>query len=203
MEAHSEGVGNGATFIVNLPISASMPGRVRQNPPPAATERPRDDIPPPSLLGTKVLVVDDDADARELLRSILVRSGASVRTAGSAAEALQQFEARQPDVLVSDIGMPGRDGYDLIRHIRLRSTESGGHVPASHSRPLRVRTTGGAPSAPASTCTWPSLSNPAELVTVVSEPRAPLRIATLPYAFTSKRQKGSLPGCLAPKAARH
>lgn len=130
VDARSEGVGKGATFVVHLPVSATMPERVRQSPPPAATERPREDIPLPSLLGTKVLVVDDDADARELLRSILAQSGASVRTAGSAAEALQQFEARQPDVLVSDIGMPGRDGYDLIRHIRTLSTESGGHVPA-------------------------------------------------------------------------
>jgi PAS domain S-box-containing protein len=130
VDARSEGVGLGATFVVHLPISAAMPERIRHNPPPAATERPRDDIPLPSLLGTKVLVVDDDADARELLRSILAQSGASVRTAGSAAEALEQFESRQPDVLVSDIGMPGRDGYDLIRHIRARSSESGGHVPA-------------------------------------------------------------------------
>lgn len=130
VDAHSEGVGRGATFVVHLPISAAMPAKIRHNPPPAATERPRDDIPLPSLLGTKVLVVDDDADARELLRSILAQSGASVRTAGSAAEAIQQFEARQPDVLVSDIGMPGRDGYDLIREIRTLSTESGGHVPA-------------------------------------------------------------------------
>jgi len=130
VEAHSEGVGHGATFVVHLPISPAMPGRIRATPPLAATERPRDDIPLPSLLGTKVLVVDDDADARELLRSILAQSGASVRTAGSAAEAIQQFEARLPDVLVSDIGMPGKDGYDLIRQIRALSTESGGHVPA-------------------------------------------------------------------------
>jgi PAS domain S-box-containing protein len=130
VDAHSEGVGTGATFIVHLPISAAMPARTRQAPPPAATERIREEIPLPSLLGTKVLVVDDDADARELLRSILAQSGASVRTAGSAAEALQQFDARQPDVLVSDIGMPGKDGYDLIRNIRSRSSETGGHVPA-------------------------------------------------------------------------
>ena len=130
VEARSPGVSKGATFLVHLPISAAMPQRVRQTPPPAATERTPEEIPLPSLLGTKVLVVDDDADARELLRSILAQSGASVRTAGSAAEAIQQFDARQPDVLVSDIGMPGRDGYDLIRHIRSRSTESGGHVPA-------------------------------------------------------------------------
>lgn len=130
VEAHSEGVGHGATFVVHLPISPAMPGRIRATPPLAATERPRDDIPLPSLLGTKVLVVDDDADARELLRSILAQSGASVRTAGSAAEAIQQFEARLPDVLVSDIGMPGKDGYDLIRQIRALSMESGGHVPA-------------------------------------------------------------------------
>ena len=131
VEAHSEGVGRGATFLVHLPISAAVPFRPPPTSPPAITENhTREEIPLPSLLGTKVLVVDDDADARELLRSILAQSGASVRTAGSTAEALQQFDARRPDVLVSDIGMPDRDGYDLIRHIRARSSESGGHVPA-------------------------------------------------------------------------
>lgn len=129
VEARSEGIGQGSTFVVHLPINAA-PVRPSTGPSTTASEPPRDDIPLPSLLGTKVLVVDDDADARELLRSILAQSGASVRTAGSAEEALQQFGARQPDVLVSDIGMPGRDGYDLIREIRSRDDCSGGHVPA-------------------------------------------------------------------------
>ncbi len=130
VQARSEGMGKGSSFVVHLPISAAAPEHPPDRPQPATSEPPRDEIPLPSLLGTKVLVVDDDADARELLRSILAHSGASVRTAGSAEEAMQQFDARQPDVLVSDIGMPGKDGYDLIRQIRSLDDKSGGHVPA-------------------------------------------------------------------------
>jgi PAS domain S-box-containing protein len=132
VEAQSEGIGKGSTFVVSLPVSASFPPEpVRVDPvTPVKHEESREEIPLPSLLGTKVLVVDDDADARELLRSILAQSGASVRTAGSVDEALRQFEARRPHVLVSDIGMPGRDGYELIREIRTRDEENGGLVPA-------------------------------------------------------------------------
>lgn len=135
VEARSAGIGQGSTFVVHLPMAASMPARPSPGPAsprPASpvNDPPREEAPLPSLLGTKVLVVDDDADARELLRSILAQNGASVRTAGSAEEAMQQFHARQPDVLVSDIGMPGRDGYELIREIRSLDEKSGGHVPA-------------------------------------------------------------------------
>ncbi len=64
---------------------------------------------PPSILGVKVLVVDDDNDARELLRSILAHHGASVRTAASAADAIKEFASKPPQIIVSDIGMPGED----------------------------------------------------------------------------------------------
>jgi len=129
VRAKSPGVGQGATFVVALPITAALSERVEKDPV-TDVERPRSEEAVPTLLGTRVLVVDDDADARELLRSILAQSGASVRTASSAAEALKQLEDRQPDVLVSDIGMPGEDGYALIRQVRALSKEQGGHVPA-------------------------------------------------------------------------
>ena len=79
--------------------------------------------PDSALVGLRVLVVDDEADARELLRALLGMFGIEVQVAASAAEALQSMEHFRPDVLVSDIGMPGEDGYGLIKRIR----ESDGH----------------------------------------------------------------------------
>src|SRR5207253_2278280 len=70
------------------------------------------------LRGVKLLVVDDDADTRELLSMILQEAGAEVATAGSANDGLAAFERQRPDVLVSDIGMPDGDGYSLIRRVR-------------------------------------------------------------------------------------
>jgi CheY-like chemotaxis protein len=77
-----------------------------------------------------VLVVDDEADTRELLRAVLTRCGAEVRTAGSAREALAELERFRPEVLISDIGMPGEDGYELIRRVRELPAGRGGDVPA-------------------------------------------------------------------------
>jgi CheY-like chemotaxis protein len=84
----------------------------------------------PSLAGLDVLIVDDDADGREAVRTVLEQRSATVRSAASVAEALEAFERATPDVLVSDIGMPVRDGYDLIREVRGRGRERGGAVPA-------------------------------------------------------------------------
>jgi CheY-like chemotaxis protein len=72
----------------------------------------------PSLKGIKVLTVDDDKDSLELLKRILSRSNAEVQTASSVDEAMDKFTTFNPDVVLSDIGMPGRDGYDLIHFIR-------------------------------------------------------------------------------------
>lgn len=85
----------------------------------------------PSLRGVHILVVDDEPDARRIVESILADQDAQVFTAASAAEALQMLDRqRLPDVLVSDIGMPGMDGYELIRAIRQRAADRGGAVPA-------------------------------------------------------------------------
>jgi CheY-like chemotaxis protein len=77
-----------------------------------------------------VLVVDDEADARELIAAVLGQSGAEVATAASAAEALDSLTRVRPHVLVSDISMPGDDGYALLRRVRELSLERHGRVPA-------------------------------------------------------------------------
>jgi signal transduction histidine kinase/ActR/RegA family two-component response regulator len=128
--AQSDGDGKGATFIVKLPVSM-----------PAITEGPVPRLHPSapvmeSLSGgvrlddLRVLVVDDDRDAVELATAILAGAGAVVKTCGSAREALATVQEWRPDVLVSDIEMPGEDGYTLIRKVRALDAERGGKTPA-------------------------------------------------------------------------
>lgn len=83
-----------------------------------------------NLQGTRILVVDDDQDSQELLAFMLEQEGAEIQTASSAVEALNLITQWQPDVLLSDIGMPQMDGYTLIRQIRNLPKEQGGEVPA-------------------------------------------------------------------------
>jgi PAS domain S-box-containing protein len=131
VNADSEGEGKGAIFTVMLPISPvyqvdSSAGRVH----PAA----RDLLPPNDttdrLDRMRILVVDDEADTRELLRQGLEYCGATVTVVGSAAEAVQMLGDERPDILISDIGMPGVDGYDLIKQIRGLPASRGGKIPA-------------------------------------------------------------------------
>jgi CheY-like chemotaxis protein len=82
------------------------------------------------LDGARVLVVDDDVDTRQLLKRVLESHGAAVRTAASAAEALETIADSPPDALVADIGMPGEDGCSLMRKIRRLPSSRGGTVPA-------------------------------------------------------------------------
>jgi signal transduction histidine kinase/CheY-like chemotaxis protein len=127
--AHSDGEGRGATFVVRLPVSPLR----KTSPGDAAATRPRTARwqCPPEIHGLHVLVVDDDADGRDLLAEILIECGTRVSVAGSAAEAITQFDRDRPDVLISDIGMPGEDGYALIKRVRARAPEAGGSVPAA------------------------------------------------------------------------
>ena len=132
VRAESAGPGQGSTFRVLLPLTVLQS---RAGPEAATGRQPRTvaaSLAPPDefldLAGVKVLVVDDEGDARALLKRVLEDRAASVRTAGSAAEALRLLQAERPDVLVSDIGMPEEDGYALIR--RVRALEAGGDVPA-------------------------------------------------------------------------
>jgi len=82
------------------------------------------------LYGLKILVVDDDVDTRELIEWVLKRVGAEVTSVGSAREALEVIEGEKPHLLVSDIAMPGEDGYALIKKIRALPPERGGRIPA-------------------------------------------------------------------------
>ncbi|MEP6792371.1 MAG: response regulator, partial [Ramlibacter sp.] len=111
VEASSAGDGGGSVFVVSLPLIAEDASRARQG----AAPVPFGDV---DLAGIKVLVVDDEPDARDLLRRILEECGAVVVTAGSASDALSAVESQRPDVLVSDIGMPDVDGYELLRRVR-------------------------------------------------------------------------------------
>ena len=131
VRATSEGVGQGATFTVQLPIAPvyqvdASGGRVH---PGARDLLPANDI-TDRLDGLTILVVDDEPDTRDLLRQGLEFCGANVRLAGSAAEALNALRRNVPDVLISDIGMPGVDGYDLIRQIRNLEAEKSRRVAA-------------------------------------------------------------------------
>ncbi|HUG54283.1 MAG TPA: response regulator [Vicinamibacteria bacterium] len=85
----------------------------------------------PTLTGVEVLVVEDETDARELIRTVLEQLGAAVITASSGAEALAAMDGRHLDVLLSDIEMPGMDGYHLLRAVRERPADRGGLIPAA------------------------------------------------------------------------
>ncbi len=117
--------------VEGLGLTAVSPSRlVGELPKVPATTKPGGDGPAPrSWPGLRVLVVDDDPDARELLTVLLEGCGMVVRSAPSAQAALEAMSAERPDVLVSDIGMPEEDGYSLIRKVRLLPVEQRG-VPA-------------------------------------------------------------------------
>jgi signal transduction histidine kinase len=128
IEAHSAGWGRGALFRVRLPRgSAERTVLLTPQRGSGAVERPKGD----ALSGTRILIVDDDADARDLLERVLRSHGAQLSIASSAADGLAEFRRARPDVIVSDIGMPGADGYAFIRDVRELERERGGHqVPA-------------------------------------------------------------------------
>jgi len=125
----SEGLGKGATFTVALPVARGRAVAPDESSGKAAGGRSATEN-PPTLAGVRALFVDDEADARELITIMLAQGGAEVRTAVSAAEALATCEEWRPDVLISDIGMPGEDGYMLMKELRARESERGGHIPA-------------------------------------------------------------------------
>ncbi|EPX63806.1 Chemotaxis protein methyltransferase CheR [Cystobacter fuscus DSM 2262] len=126
--AFSEGVGQGATFTVRLPLSAAMR---REATLPPSLQHAHPGIPcPPELTGLRVLVVDDEQDTRELLRTLLEECHAEVSTAASVAEGLERLKQELPDVLISDIGMPGEDGFHLISRVRALPPKEGGRTPA-------------------------------------------------------------------------
>jgi signal transduction histidine kinase/ActR/RegA family two-component response regulator len=131
VEAASEGEGRGATFAVRLPLA---PGGVKVG---AEVGRPAAAA---TLDGLRVLVVDDEPDTLEALSAALTGYGARVRTALSTREALASLDRGDVDVLVADIGMPGEDGYTLVRELRGRPPDRGGRIPAAaltaYARPV-------------------------------------------------------------------
>jgi PAS domain S-box-containing protein len=130
VRAKSPGEGLGSTFIVALPLAVIRHDGERGVHPAAAAADAGPEAEPVTLDGLRVLVVDDDPDGRELVRRVLGASGATVVTAGSAAEGLEAVERERPDVIVSDIGMPGVDGYEFIRRVRALGRGRGGAAPA-------------------------------------------------------------------------
>ena len=128
--AHSPGEGMGATFVVTLPVAiAEIPAGPVPREHPTATPLGLSTA-AARLDGLRVLVVDDDRDAVDLASAILTQAGAVVKACASASEAFQAVQDWRPDVLVSDIEMPGEDGYALIRRIRALEGEGQGRMPA-------------------------------------------------------------------------
>jgi CheY-like chemotaxis protein/two-component sensor histidine kinase len=129
VDVHSEGEGRGATFSVHIPLAAVQGRAAGTRLHPAALGAPSA-FTPADLAGLTFVVVDDQPDARRLLERILGECGARVLTAGSVAEALPLIEQSRPDLLISDIGMPEADGYELLRRVRALSLKGNGHVKA-------------------------------------------------------------------------
>ena len=125
--AHSDGEGKGATFVVELPLPPKDASATPKQPSSASRERPASVV---KLEGVRVLVVDDDDDALDLASAMLTGAGAIVKTCRSAPDALDLVRRWRPDVLVSDIEMPGEDGYSLIRKVRALGAPHGGGLPA-------------------------------------------------------------------------
>jgi len=134
--AESEGIGKGATFTVEFPLTSSeiiggdyrtaelfsdLPGALIQDSKP---------LPEGRLLHRRILLVEDDADTQELLKTVLRRHGAEVTVVSSSADALAAIARSKPEVIISDIGMAGENGYELIRKVRALNPEAGGHIPA-------------------------------------------------------------------------
>ena len=131
VRAESPGAGQGATFTVELPrvdphATASPDERGS-----GSTVDSSEACQRTALAGYRVLVVDDQEDARDLLATILTASGAHADTASSVQDALRQLDVARPDALLADIGMPGADGYLLIREVRRRDAQSGRYLPAA------------------------------------------------------------------------
>jgi PAS domain S-box-containing protein len=136
IQVQSPGVGLGSTFVVQLPQMVTRPTssegepQERRHPKAGGLADAEAFDCPPQLGHLLVLLVDDEDDARSLLQVILERCNARVVTASSVDEAFQAFQTAKPDILISDIGMPGQDGYALIKKVRAWEAEHGGRVPA-------------------------------------------------------------------------
>jgi CheY-like chemotaxis protein len=134
--AESEGVGKGATFSVEFPLMSSevrtvdfedgLPRQPQSKSMSVCSEPSQDQ----SLRQRRILLVEDDPDTQELLKTILESHGADVAIVSSSKQALTELERTKPDIIISDIGMAGENGYDMIRKVRSLEPEQGGRIPA-------------------------------------------------------------------------
>jgi CheY-like chemotaxis protein len=124
VSAESRGEGQGTSFTVHLPVIG-----VENIASPISSLKASQNS-PVQLDGVSLLVVDDDIDSLELFGDMLKPTGAEIRLARSVASALQIFAELRPNLLISDISMPGEDGYSLIRKLRQLDVDSGGRTPA-------------------------------------------------------------------------
>src|SRR5690349_471640 len=123
VSAHSDGVNKGATFTATFPLLADRTEPVTVAPEIDATDN--------SLDGLRVLLVDDEPEARQIISTVITRTGAEVRSCESAHEALAKLAEWKPDVILSDIAMPEQDGYSFIRQVRSLPRDKGGDTPAA------------------------------------------------------------------------
>ena len=128
VRAASAGVGQGASFTVSIPLAAVRFDEGREPQEPERGERTLGPV--VDLSGLRVLVVEDETDARELIKRVLLQFRAEVVTAGNASEGMDVVRSQPPHVIVSDIGMPEVDGYQFLRRVRRLSVDQGGQVPA-------------------------------------------------------------------------
>ena len=134
VSASSPGENGGATFTVRLPLAIIHEKGIAEKAPDTGLQHAIERTFPPynlSLAGIRVLAIDDEADARELLSVVLTQSSASVVVVSSVREAMKTIGSWQPDVVISDIGLPDEDGYAFIRQLRSLPPEKGGRVPAA------------------------------------------------------------------------
>jgi PAS domain S-box-containing protein len=131
VRAKSGGIGKGATFVVTLPLTVlHLPKEKGEREHPKSSRRALPASPAISLANARVLVIDDDPDARTLLKVLLETAGATVHLAGSANQGMQELLAKPVDVLICDIGMPERDGFALMRTVRALPDPSKSEVAA-------------------------------------------------------------------------
>ena len=135
VSAYSEGLGKGAKFTVEFPLTTSE--IIRSEPGVELFSKTAKALMPDAepfveakLKGRRILIVEDDPDTQELLQTLLRRHGAEVVAVNSGTSALAEIAHAKPDVIISDIGMAGENGYELIRKIRSLDPEAGGHIPA-------------------------------------------------------------------------
>jgi len=136
VRAESEGLGKGATFTVEFPLTQTEimtsdlgPIQLFSDAPKSAFDN-GDESTDGQLNHHRILVVEDDPDTQELLKAVLEQQGADVRVVDSSAGALAEVQRVQPDVIISDIGMAGENGYEFIKRIRSLPPQKGGHIPA-------------------------------------------------------------------------